>query len=72
LRRGIARIIRVGIRPIATLSCRSSIGRRRGAIYTGFDLQRAIAISDPRAMSQRRLPRFALEYLKGRAQDELD
>ncbi len=38
--------------------------------YTGFDLQRAVAIADLRAMSHRRLPRFALEYLEGGAQDE--
>lgn len=38
--------------------------------YTGFDLQRAIAIADLRAMSHRRLPRFALEYLEGGAEDE--
>jgi (S)-mandelate dehydrogenase len=38
--------------------------------YTGFDLQRAVAIADLRAMTHRRLPRFALEYLEGGAQDE--
>src|ERR1041384_3989535 len=38
--------------------------------YTGFDLQRAVAISDLRAMTHMRLPRFALEYLEGGAQDE--
>jgi (S)-mandelate dehydrogenase len=38
--------------------------------YTGFNPQRAIAISDLRAMSHKRLPRFALEYLEGGAQDE--
>jgi (S)-mandelate dehydrogenase len=38
--------------------------------YTGFDPQRAIAIADLRAMSHKRLPRFALEYLEGGAQDE--
>jgi (S)-mandelate dehydrogenase len=38
--------------------------------YTGFDPQYAIAISDLRAMTHQRLPRFALEYLEGGAQDE--
>jgi len=38
--------------------------------YTGFDPQYAIAISDLRAMTHKRLPRFALEYLEGGAQDE--
>ena len=38
--------------------------------YTGFDLERAVAISDLRAMTHMRLPRFALEYLEGGAQDE--
>jgi len=38
--------------------------------YTGFDPQYAIAVSDLRAMSHKRLPRFALEYLEGGAQDE--
>jgi (S)-mandelate dehydrogenase len=38
--------------------------------YTGFNPQRAVAISDLRAMSHKRLPRFALEYLEGGAQDE--
>jgi len=38
--------------------------------YAGFNPQRAIAISDLRAMSHKRLPRFALEYLEGGAEDE--
>jgi (S)-mandelate dehydrogenase len=38
--------------------------------YTGFDPKYAVAISDLRAMTHRRLPRFALEYLEGGAQDE--
>ncbi len=38
--------------------------------YTGLNPQRAIAISDLRAMSHKRLPRFALEYLEGGAEDE--
>jgi (S)-mandelate dehydrogenase len=38
--------------------------------YSGFDPQYAVAISDLRAMAHKRLPRFALEYLEGGAQDE--
>ena len=38
--------------------------------YTGSDPGRAVAISDLRAMAHKRLPRFALEYLEGGAQDE--
>ena len=38
--------------------------------YTGHDLQRAVAIADLRAMTHQRLPRFALEYLEGGAEDE--
>lgn len=38
--------------------------------YTGFDPQYAVAVSDLRAMSHKRLPRFALEYLEGGSQDE--
>lgn len=38
--------------------------------YTGLDPQRAVAVSDLRAMAHKRLPRFALEYLEGGAQDE--
>lgn len=38
--------------------------------YTGLNVQRAVAISDLRAMSHIRLPRFAIEYLEGGAQDE--
>src|SRR5262249_60937183 len=38
--------------------------------YTGFDPQYAVAVSDLRAMTHKRLPRFALEYLEGGAQDE--
>ena len=38
--------------------------------YTGSDLQRAAAIADLRAMTHKRLPRFALEYLEGGAEDE--
>ncbi|WP_407150616.1 alpha-hydroxy acid oxidase [Bradyrhizobium sp. ORS 86] len=38
--------------------------------YTGFNPQYAIAVSDLRAMTHKRLPRFALEYLEGGSQDE--
>lgn len=38
--------------------------------YTGVNAQRAVAIGDLRAMSHRCLPRFALEYVEGGAQDE--
>ena len=38
--------------------------------YTGRNLRRAIAIDDLRAMTHRRLPRFALEYLEGGSEDE--
>ena len=38
--------------------------------YTGTDMQRATAIADLRAMTHKRLPRFALEYLEGGAEDE--
>ncbi|WP_297695955.1 alpha-hydroxy acid oxidase [Phenylobacterium sp.] len=38
--------------------------------YTGHNLKRAVAIEDLRAMAHERLPRFALEYLEGGAEDE--
>jgi len=38
--------------------------------YTGANLKRAVAIEDLRARTHRRLPRFALEYLEGGAEDE--
>lgn len=38
--------------------------------YTGLDPQYAVAVSDLRAMTHKRLPRFALEYLEGGSQDE--
>ncbi len=38
--------------------------------YAGFDVRRAVAIADLRAMCHRRLPQFAIEYLEGGAQDE--
>lgn len=42
--------------------------RRR--YYTGHDISRAAAIADLRAMTHKRLPRFALEYLEGGSEDE--
>jgi len=39
-------------------------------LYAGRDLARAGTIEDLRAMAHRRLPRFALEYLEGGAEDE--
>jgi (S)-mandelate dehydrogenase len=39
-------------------------------LYAGRDLARAVSIEDLRAMAHRRLPRFALEYLEGGAEDE--
>src|SRR5437868_6987483 len=39
-------------------------------LYAGRDLARAVSIEDWRAMAHRRLPRFALEYLEGGAEDE--
>ncbi len=38
--------------------------------YTGRNLQRAVSIGDLRAMTHRRLPKFALEYLEGGSEDE--
>lgn len=38
--------------------------------YTGSNLKRAVAVADLRAMTHKRLPRFALEYLEGGAEDE--
>jgi (S)-mandelate dehydrogenase len=38
--------------------------------YAGADPARAVALSDLRAMAHKRLPRFALEYLEGGAEDE--
>ena len=39
-------------------------------LYAGRDLTRAVTIEDLRATAHRRLPRFALEYLEGGAEDE--
>jgi (S)-mandelate dehydrogenase len=38
--------------------------------YTGADLRRAVTIGDLRARTHKRLPRFALEYLEGGAEEE--
>lgn len=38
--------------------------------YDGRSLARALTIADLRAMAHRRLPRFALEYLEGGAEEE--
>ena len=38
--------------------------------YAGRSLSHAITIGDLRAMAHRRLPRFALEYLEGGAEQE--
>lgn len=38
--------------------------------YTGVDPRYAVAVSDLRAMSQKRLPSFAFEYLEVGSQDE--
>lgn len=51
-----------------------SVAQLRGSpkrrFYTGRDLSRAIAVEDLRAMTHKRLPRFALEYLEGGAEEE--
>ena len=39
-------------------------------LYAGRDPAHAVTIEDLRAMAHRRLPRFALEYLEGGAEDE--
>jgi (S)-mandelate dehydrogenase len=38
--------------------------------YAGTNLDQAVTVEDLRAMAHRRLPRFALEYLEGGAEDE--
>lgn len=45
-------------------------GTPRRRYYTGRNLARAAAIEDLRAMTHRFLPKFALEYLEGGAEDE--
>jgi (S)-mandelate dehydrogenase len=55
-----------------TLASRSPAvlsGGPRRRFYAGRDPARAITIEDLRAMAQRRLPRFALEYLEGGSED---
>lgn len=39
-------------------------------LYTGRNVSRAVSVADLRAMAHRRLPRFALEYLEGGADEE--
>jgi (S)-mandelate dehydrogenase len=45
-------------------------GTPQRRLYCGRDLQRAATVEDLRAMAHRRLPRFALEYLEGGAEEE--
>ena len=45
-------------------------GSPRRRYYSGRNLERALTIADLRARTHRRLPRFALEYLEGGAEDE--
>jgi (S)-mandelate dehydrogenase len=45
-------------------------GRPRRRFYVGHDPARAASIEDLRAMAQRRLAGFALEYLEGGSEDE--
>ena len=45
-------------------------GSPRRRYYSGRDLDRVRTIADLRARTHRRLPRFALEYLEGGAEDE--
>ena len=45
-------------------------GTPRRRHYRGHRLDRALTIADLRAMAHRRLPRFALEYLEGGAEQE--
>jgi hypothetical protein len=42
----------------------------RRQLYSGNDLRRAVTVEDLRAIAHRRLPRFALEYLEGGAEEE--
>ncbi|MDE1995519.1 MAG: alpha-hydroxy-acid oxidizing protein [Rhizobiaceae bacterium] len=44
--------------------------RARRRYYSGNDISRAVTIEDLRAMTRRRLPAFALEYLEGGAEEE--
>src|SRR5579872_519592 len=45
-------------------------GTPQRRLYRGSNVARAITIEDLRAMAHRRLPRFALEYLEGGAEEE--
>lgn len=45
-------------------------GTPRRRWYTGRNLRRALTIEDLRAMAHRRMPRLAIEYLEGGAEDE--
>lgn len=45
-------------------------GTPRRRYYTGHNLKRALTIADLRAMTHERMPRLALEYLEGGAEDE--
>lgn len=56
------------VRPAPTLAQLDGTPPR--AFYTGRNLERALSIGDLRAMTHKRLPKFALEYLEGGAEDE--
>src|SRR6185312_10738742 len=56
--------------PRAIVSLAIVGGTPRRHFYRGYRLDRALTIADLRAMAHRRLPRFALEYLEGGAEDE--
>ena len=45
-------------------------GTPRRRFYRGRNLDRAISVEDLRAITHQRLPRFALEYLEGGAEEE--
>jgi (S)-mandelate dehydrogenase len=60
----------VGDKTLAGASPAVLAGRPRRHFYRGHRLSRALTIEDLRAMAHRRLPRFALEYLEGGAEDE--
>lgn len=66
-----ARAMAVPMSPIGThLSLAQLDGSPRRRYYGGRNLERARSIDDLRAMAHARLPRFALEYLEGGAEDE--
>lgn len=54
----------------ATDSAARISGTPERRFYTGRDLSRALTIADLRVRAHRRLPRFALEYLEGGAEEE--